>query len=435
MLRPEEFLAVLLAAPNFKYQRSLTRLIHAEVKATLIEDILELGTALAKDLAALLEPNTKRNQSWSLKLSIPTNRWSRHEYIAYARLFLLLPQLPHLGNARPHASIDYDAERCLCIGHSTGTSLNDTQAIIDLHAGHARSNCPSCKEGTIFAHTSMKCACLVAGGQAGLLGTNEPTFTKLQTTVGLEKLAKLMPRYPTEENSHQACLIIDEMARVENMPLGQARDVRQLNLETRTNALPAGPLLRVDVYLEDPQELIPPILIDVGSNHPYSTSNWPAEHKRILEIAKLRTGDRTAELPTPLLTSPTLTAYEKAKHLKYRPLMRAIVHERVHGHRPGPQPEFIPVLASTTGALVGFHQLKRILGQAMHRKLAEQGPRDDAKLATDIVGTFLYDLKVSLIAATQRGLARSMMAAGRPYRSPPNCGHRMEAILTGSTVT
>ena len=69
----------------------------------------------------------------------------------------------------------------------------------------------------------------------------------------------------------------------------------------------------------------------------------------------------------------------------------------------------------------------------MHRKLAEQGPRDDAKLAKEIVGTFLYDLKVSLIAATQRGLARSMMAAGRPYRSLPNRSHRVEAVLTGST--
>ena len=274
----------------------------------------------------------------------------------------------------------------------------------------------------------------MAGERAGLLGTNEPTFAKLQTTVGLEKLAKLMPRNPTEDNAHQACRLIDEMVRVEKMPLGEARDARQLDLDTRIHALPAGPLLRPDVYLEDPQEQITPILIDVGSNHPYSVSNWPAEHKRILEIAEIRSGDRTAELPTHLLTSPTLAAYEKLKHLKYAPLMRAIIQERIHGHRPGPVPEFVPVLASTTGALVGLHQLKRILGQAMHRKLAAQGPRDDAKLAKEIVGTFLYDLKVSLIAATQRGLARSMMAAGRPYRSPPNRSHRVEAVLTGSTA-
>ena len=113
-----------------------------------------------------------------------------------------------------------------------------------------------------------------------------------------------------------------------------------------------------------------------------------------------------------------MAAYEKAKHIKYEPLVRAIHHERKHGHRPGPMPEFVPIIASTTGAILGFHQLKWLLGQAMHRKLLELGPRDDGKLASDIVGTFLYDVKVALIAAAQRGLARSMLAAGRPYRRP-----------------
>ena len=417
--RPEEFYSVKLAAANYKYQRTLTQLIHSSVKTNLINNLLVEGTALAEDLAALLEPNTKRNQSWALKLSIPTNRWSRLEFISYAHLFLLLPQLPHLGNAHPHPALDYDAKRCLCISHSNSAeALTDLQGIVDLHGKHARSNCPSCKAGTIFGHTSMKNVCLAAGERAGYHSTNEPTFTKLQTTVDTDVLAKIMPRQPTPGNAFLACRIIDEMARIDRLPFNGERDARQLALDARIAVLPPGPLLRVDAYLEDPRSELVPILIDVGANHPYAASNWPSEHKRTMAIATIRAGDPHAELPAPLLTSPTLAAYDKAKHIKYEPLVRAIHHERKHGHRPGPMPEFVPIIASTTGAILGFHQLKRLLGQAMHRKLLELGPRDDGKLASDIVGTFLYDVKVSLIAAAQRGLARSMLAAGRPYRRP-----------------
>jgi hypothetical protein len=321
-----------------------------------------------------------------------------------------------LGGGAPHHGLDYDAEQCQCGSHTKdGPPLTEPQRIIDLHGAHARSNCPNCKAGTCYAHNTCKDIIREAGVSAGLKDDNEPTFDTLLSKLGPTVMSRVFPKHPSAATTQKSCDIITEMFDIDAMDMGPERELRQTQLDGEIDELPPSKGLRLDVNLTDTSMLRPGAIIDVGTVHPFAASNWNAERKVAMQRAAALALDPLAIIPDTLKASPSMQAYAADKTLLYKPLMHAIALQHEHGHRFDHQPTFVPLIVSTLGTITGFGPLKCLLRDALTLKLEAMGPRDDASTIPSITGAVLHDLCVSLISTTQRGLARSMLAAGRPY--------------------
>ena len=170
VLRPGDFYHRLFTSNKIRLQKSLAQLVQGSQRQQLLNHIDQngIGWVQSEDIVELQTHGARRSHSLVLNLSIPGNRWSPAEFISYSRKFLLLPQLPHLGNAEETEGYDYPVESCLADCHTRDRELTPAKRRMGLHGGHARSNCPCCKTGTHFAHNTMKAVTQTAGVKAGL---------------------------------------------------------------------------------------------------------------------------------------------------------------------------------------------------------------------------------------------------------------------------
>ena len=420
VLVPAEFYEDKFESDNLRLQHDLTALVQLARFNKGRQEVANSATTLAGDAIALFTPGSKRNQMLTARQSTEVNRLSRAEAISNLRSLFLLPQLPHIGNAEGHQGLDYLVEKCLNASHEQGPGapeLTFDQQVLDLHGGHARSNCPPCKQGSAYAHNTGKDLIRTAAEDAGHRAGNEPTHDKLLSDQDPDTFRRLFPKYTSVAAAEQACELITELHDIEAIPWGDDRVERQRLFDLAVADLhDPGVSLTLDVNINDPACKMPSVLIDFGTTCPFAESNVGAERKAALARISHLAADPHSPLPAGLRDSPSVKTYARHKLLRYKPLLHAIACQRKHGHRHDPQPLFVALIISTLGVISeDWGPLKCYLRAAMHRKLQALGPRDDSRTNAGIVGAYLSDLKVSLVLATQRGLARSMLAQGKPY--------------------
>jgi len=324
--------------------------------------------------------------------------------------------LPHLDNAKSVRDFDYPVETC-CVegGHTKRGPLTDEAMIVDLHGCHARSNCPNSKDGTHFAHNELKYACQAAAASAGLSHGNEPTHTALLNKLGPARLERLFPKHSSKASADLSCSLISKIYAAETLPSSERPAARgEVERELLQIEQPSSGL-RLDCNIFDPKRTIKPQLIDCVSVHPCAVKNHTAEYALALKRASFVEENPQEPLPQNLRSSPSLKAAERRKTLRYRPLMQAIKEEIDAGIRHGEAPDLVPLVVSTMGHVRGLGTLKKVLKAGALRRLKQLGPRDDGQPAETLVAEFLWDFRSSLIVATQRGLAKSMLCAGLPY--------------------
>ena len=423
ILRPDGFYEETLKKKT-SLQKSLSQLTK-RTQQHQVFNLMNSGAAGARwnrspdVIAVFTNEEQRRSTSVHLSLSSPSNCWSPEEFISYVRFVLILPQLPHLGNAQPRAHYDYQVETCLNARHNKSqTDLQGDKQVIDLHGGHARSNCPQCKHGTHFAHNALKECLHDAGNMAGLEHPNEPTHQALLRRVGEDGISKLLPKHVTKASVKASCDLLDKYFEIDQMPLGAPRSAAEGALDRKLAALNAPASgMRLDVHLRDPAivDTITPLLVDVATSHPFAAKNLPAEIKAARARCNALSRDPLEPLKGRLRKSPALdTAYAR-KRLRYKPLLHAIDKEKKAGLRAGPSPKMTPLIVSTTGHVVGFGPVKDMLERAYLRRLRAQPPRDDGKSLEFLTAQFVRHLKARLISSVQRGLAKSMLSAGRLY--------------------
>ena len=418
VLRPGDFYHRLFTSNKIRLQKSLAQLVQGSQRQQLLNHIDQngIGWVQSEDIVELQTHGARRSHSLVLNLSIPGNRWSPAEFISYSRKFLLLPQLPHLGNAEVTEGYDYPVESCLADCHTRDRELTPPKRRMGLHGGHARSNCPCCKTGTHFAHNSMKATTQTAGVTAGLLAGNEPTHQALLDEHGPDKIDRLFPKKSSKAKAEASCTLITALFEAKRIDSRQERAAALGQVQRDLIAInqPASGL-RLDCNLTDPAHEIPGLLIDVATVDFAAAKNHRPEYLLALKRARAWANDPLGKTPANLRGSPAMAATTARKQLRYKPLMHAIKEQIDAGERQGAMPVFTALVVSTMGHVEGFGPLKAALEKGYMRTLTARGPRDDGQSPSVLTSVFLSGVRSSLIVAAQRGMAKSMLAAGRPY--------------------
>ena len=414
VLTPSDFYNQVLSE-KIRLQKSLAELVHESQRHKLWNALRDQPWwATSSDVTEIFSLDARPTHSLALDLSRTNNRWSNAEFISFARMALLLPQLPHLSEA-PVAvkGLDHLVEICCNDTHCAERELRHEDKILDLHGAHARSNCPPCKAGTHFAHGEMKHALQTHGAVAGLVNTNEPTHTAMLASSGPARTAQLFPKHSSVKRADLSCELITKLFLAETLPLGE-RAAAHGEVERDWLALGGQSSgLRLDCCLMDPAVEIAPLLVDVATAHLFAKKNLIAE----LGLARGRSDSllKTPLEPIPhdLRSCPTLDAATARKKLRYRPLLHAINEEMKAGIRHGPHPVFTALVVSTSGHITGLGPVKKVLTAGYLRRLAQLGPRHDGVSPEALLAKLLGELRSDIIVAAQRGLAKSMLASGR----------------------
>jgi hypothetical protein len=279
------------------------------------------------------------------------------------------------------------------------------------------------------AHNLIKDALHAGSNKAGLNHPNEPTHTALLARLQPGDMAKLFPKHPSEANVGRSKELITNMLTIDGMALGPARTAAEGEMARDLAAIAApNKGLRLDVYISDPSPVdqVPGLLVDVATMHPFAGRQASKE----AAVAKARAQAIELEPHKPLhgrlRSSPGLEEAFQRKQRRYAPLMHAIGEQIRLGQRADRRPYMTPLIVSTMGQVMGFGAIQNSLEVAYTRRLRAQPPRDDGKEIPYLVAVFIKDVRSRIVAAAQRGLARSMVVAGRLWTPKPG-GSRPEA--------
>lgn len=304
------------------------------------------------DWIAIFSHGTNRAAALCVPVSEPLFRFPRHLFISAVRTALLIPQLPHIGNAAPRPGLDYNAELCVYDRHDAGTLLGLRDRLLDPHGKHSRSNCPASREGIMHAHKLIKHALHHAAITAALHPTNEPTAATLLHAVSRDEFPKWFPASPSPVVTERAVKLVREKFAILDMPHTPLRVARQHAHDADAAVASisgAGHEAQLDKVVMDPvHPEFRPIWCDVASV-------LPAEGTEI-RAAKLRMdfflANPTAEvLPVELRTTPSLDEVVNFKVMKYKALVLAGRLQCKAGLRLGGVFLFIALVVSTLGQI------------------------------------------------------------------------------------
>jgi hypothetical protein len=183
-------------------------------------------------------------------LSDPANRMTALEFVTWIRFFLSIPQLARLGNARYSDQLGYHAEECL------HTHFSGPRRLLDIHANHANSGCPSAAAGLHTRHSLFKWAVFYLAKEAGCSVVMEPqTANLLLKQFSAVQCRALFPAKPSKLVQKEVRQLQENLKAIETMAPGHERTVKLNVLNGQCRMLyerhkTKG--LRVDVQITDP---------------------------------------------------------------------------------------------------------------------------------------------------------------------------------------
>jgi hypothetical protein len=175
---------------------------------------------------------------------------SAAEFSSWVRFFLAIPQLTRLGNATKSVVLGYEAEQCM------HRHLKNDDHLLDVHATHANSGCPSASAGLHKRHSMFKWAVYYAAQEAGCMAQMEPkTENLLLGQFSADECRALFPKAPGKRSQEVIDRIMAERDDILTMLPGPDRDkklkdisstCRLLNRQHKTKGV------RIDVAITAP---------------------------------------------------------------------------------------------------------------------------------------------------------------------------------------
>ena len=185
------------------------------------------------------------------QLSEPSNRITAPNFISWMRFFLQIPPLIRLGNATHSDKLGYSAEKC------THNHLKDHHRLLDIHANHANSGCPSAVAGRSWRHSLLEWSVYYAAKEAGLTVTMEPkTQNLLLGKFSALRCQGLFPKQANKNIQTEIKKLKKEIEETQMLNPGPERSAKESALDNACRMLhnqhkTKG--LRIDLQITDQQ--------------------------------------------------------------------------------------------------------------------------------------------------------------------------------------
>jgi hypothetical protein len=332
------------------------------------------------------------------------------------RFFLRIPPLARLGNARHSDQLGYEAEQCMHI------HLKDHYRLLDIHANHANSGCPSSIAARSWRHKLLKYAVYNAAKEADLIVAMEPkTRNILLGQFSAQLCQTLFPKKPSKAIQVEIEKIKKELSATKALGPGPERTTREIALNNACRMMQAQHQtkgLRIDVQITDPhtqQE----IWVDTTCIHPTCRTRIRSEMKFInskIKDQELRRNGGQSERNVGEV-GQAVTDQTQNKHDVYGPLIDVAKKQTIDGMRTH-DPIFLAAAVSTFGELgVETVRLQELLTSAYSRKLAREGNRDDGFSIQSLTAEFRNKFRDRIQVSVAKGLGRMINTCGLPALS------------------
>ena len=331
--------------PTLKLQRELSRCAHAVASREYNRACASVSDDVCKSDVIATHARSLSSSILRVQLSDIKNRMTQLEFVTWMRFFLRIPQLARLGNARHSIELGYQAEECFH-HHQKGN-----KRLLDLHANHANSGCPSSAAGLSRRHTLFKWAIYYAAKEAGCEVTMEPkTENLLLKQFTADQCRALFPKKPSKTIKARIETLKNDLNQVETMEHGHEKNklVRLINNECKIlhkQHLTKG--LRIDVQITDHQSGHEK-WVDTTCIHPTCQSRIQAEWKDTqnpITSYELDRKEGKQNLTTKIVGHAVKTQ-TRFKHQIYSPLV-TIAHKQKIDRKRNQTPIFIAAVAST----------------------------------------------------------------------------------------
>ena len=374
---------------------------------------------------------SQNNRVLTSKLSNKHNRMEPRSFVAWARFFCRLPQVPHLGGLREQKELDYHAEHCMGLGKSCNGQA------IDLHGNHAHGRCASVSAGLHYKHklllNSVRDMAKTAVGSTGQVNVEPATSKVLQKQLTEKQCRSLFLKQPTKAQQKQTLELLQEL----QQHAALSEDKRE-HIEQKFREIEAGRKrrqkdcvgLRADLQIIDRStHPATELLVDVTSNHPTCKSyiKGELEHTEHNVASELKTKGLPPD-KRPHLVGYAVRELHQLKHSKYAPLMAMVLKQHLDRKRES-KPEFIAGVCSTLGEFgPDMVKLQEDLTKMYLRRLQEEerlsGPRLDGYTQAQLTGIFRSAFKCNTQTAVAKGFARMLCDVGLPFGKVAGQGRR-----------
>ena len=402
--------------PTLKLQKMLSICAHSVAARELKLQLSQVSRDVSESDIIIEHSKSSSARILRAPLSQPTNRMTEMEFITWMRYFLRIPPLNRIGNAKFEDELGYVAESC------THHHQKGIHKILDAHANHANSGCPSATAGRSLRHTLIEWTIYNAAKEADLVVHMEPkTRNLLCGQFSTEQCQSLFPKTANKKVKEEIENIKKEIEATNALEYGHERRIREAKLQSQCRMLQKQHLtkgLRIDVQATDPISS-DEYWIDVTCIHPTCKSRIKKESahikNKIMEEEKRR--KKGENNPTSNISGKAVLDQTNNKHNTYEPLISMARKQKNDGIRDK-EPKFLAVVITTNGEF-GPETIQTIelLTRAYSNKIAKEGPQDDGSTVQDLTAEFRNGLKDALQVAVARGLARMIYSAGWPTYS------------------
>ena len=207
------------------------------------------------------------------------NRFAEATFIAWARFYARLPQLPLFDGHKKQQNLTYQAEQCA----DSSKSSCKARPNLDLHGNHAHSTCKSAALGLHLKHKNLRDTVAAFAKLAGARVDVEPsTMAVLRNALTSEQCRSMFLKHPSKKQKEFICDLLRDVTDASSSSLKIAPEImrkfEQLE-EMRSNHQADCAGHRVDVAIID-EHAYPnstEMLVDVTSVHPSCVSKLTAE--------------------------------------------------------------------------------------------------------------------------------------------------------------
>ena len=328
-----------------------------------------------------------------------------------SRFYLAIPQLTRLGNAKPSEVLGYHAEECW---HTHGRGH---YRLLDVHANHANSGCPSSLAARSERHTLLKWAVNRIAQEAGCRVNDEPSTYKLllQQFTPVECQA-LFPKVPSKAVQKEIDQLRDELKKLTHMIHGPERRAKRLEITNtcrlmhrhhKTKGLRLN-LELIDTHSNEAR------WVDVTSIHPTCKTRIEREMKGVKERIESAWKARREHTVDQLAGERGCAAQDQAalKFNTYAPLL-AVAHKQIETKKRTRKPVFLPTVVTTLGEMnKEAVRLQEWIVMVYGRRLLRQEAQDDGIPIKTKTAILRNKFRTAIQMAVAKGTANMILTCG-----------------------